>query len=182
MLAGLRSKLTYANVVATLALFLALGGGTFAVAAALKKNSVKSKQIAPDAVKAQEIAPGVVGTEELADAGVSTSKLADAAATAQKIADGSVGGAKLGDMVVRTADAPLPDGTNGAATVRCEPGERVISGGGRVLSGNVDVNIQASHPATEGGGTTPVGWTAFGTNQAGGAGATTVVASVICLQ
>jgi hypothetical protein len=179
MVAGLRSKLTYANVMATIAVLLALGGGSFAYAA-LKKNTVKSKQIAPDAVKEQEIAPGAVGTEELADAGVTTSKLADAAVTAQKIADGSVSGAKLGTLVERTATSPLPDGTNGAATAKCEPGERVISGGARVLSANVDVNIQASTPATEGGNL--VGWTAFGSNQPGGAPATSVVASVICAQ
>ncbi len=46
----MRSRLTYSNVIATLALFLALGGGAVA-ALKLRKNSVGSKQIKPDAVK-----------------------------------------------------------------------------------------------------------------------------------
>lgn len=54
------SKLTYSNVVATLALVLALGGGSFAVAAALKKNSVGSKQIKAKAVRTGDIADNAV--------------------------------------------------------------------------------------------------------------------------
>jgi hypothetical protein len=47
----LRGKLTYANVVATLALFLVLAGGTaFAASEMLPKNSVGSKQIKKAAV------------------------------------------------------------------------------------------------------------------------------------
>lgn len=40
----MRLKLTYANVIATLALFIALGGGAIA-ASQLGKNSVGSKQL-----------------------------------------------------------------------------------------------------------------------------------------
>lgn len=40
----LRLKLTYANVIATIALFLALGGGAWA-ATAFPRNSVGSAQI-----------------------------------------------------------------------------------------------------------------------------------------
>ncbi len=50
----LRSHLTYANVIATLALFLVLAGGAAFAATKLAKNSVKGKQIAPDAVGSSE--------------------------------------------------------------------------------------------------------------------------------
>ena len=43
-MAGFRSHVTYANVIATLALFIALGGGAYA-AIRLPKNSVTAKQI-----------------------------------------------------------------------------------------------------------------------------------------
>src|ERR1700761_2226975 len=47
----LRGKLTYANVVATLALFVALAGGTaFAASKMLPRNSVGAKQIKKEAV------------------------------------------------------------------------------------------------------------------------------------
>jgi hypothetical protein len=53
---GLRERLTYANVVATVALVLAVTGGATAIALSLPKNSVKSKQLAKEAVKTSDIA------------------------------------------------------------------------------------------------------------------------------
>jgi hypothetical protein len=49
--------LTYANVIATLALFLALGGGAYA-AFKLPKNSVGSKQIKANAVNSSKVKDG----------------------------------------------------------------------------------------------------------------------------
>jgi hypothetical protein len=51
----MRPRLTYANVVATLALILALGGGTVYAAIQLGKNDVRSKNIAPGAVQADDL-------------------------------------------------------------------------------------------------------------------------------
>jgi hypothetical protein len=44
----IRSRLSYANVMATIAVFIALGGGAYAVG--LKRNSVGPKQLKPNAV------------------------------------------------------------------------------------------------------------------------------------
>ena len=46
---GIKGRLTFANVVATLALFIALGGGAYA-ATQLPKNSVGAKQLKKEAV------------------------------------------------------------------------------------------------------------------------------------
>ncbi len=62
----LRSKLTYANVMATLAVFIALGGGAYAVS--LAKNSVKSKQIKNGAVKSKDVGNGQIGAADTAPA------------------------------------------------------------------------------------------------------------------
>jgi hypothetical protein len=48
--------LSYANVVATLALFLALSGGVVYAATTLGKNSVKSTNLAANAVTSRSIA------------------------------------------------------------------------------------------------------------------------------
>lgn len=56
----LRSKLTYANVVSTLALFLVLAGGTAFAASRLAKNSVGTQQIKRNAVTAAKIKNGAV--------------------------------------------------------------------------------------------------------------------------
>lgn len=54
-----RGRLTYANVMSTLAVFLVLGGGAYA-AVKIKKDSVKSKQIKAGAVKSAELAGDAV--------------------------------------------------------------------------------------------------------------------------
>ena len=59
MLAGIRNRLSYANVMATIAVFIALGAGAYA--AGLAPNSVKSRHIAPDAVKGTDVNEGTLG-------------------------------------------------------------------------------------------------------------------------
>jgi hypothetical protein len=61
----LRSKLTYANVIATMALFIALGGASYA-AVKLPKNSVGSKQIKDNAVTGAKIKNGAVTGSKIA--------------------------------------------------------------------------------------------------------------------
>jgi hypothetical protein len=59
----LSAKLTYSNVVATLALFLVLAGGTaFAASQALPKNSVGSKQIKKEAVTPPKLSKAAKAT------------------------------------------------------------------------------------------------------------------------
>jgi hypothetical protein len=55
--------LTYSNVMATAAVFIALGGGAYA----LSRGEVESRHIAPDAVKAKHIDFGVRSTPMLAN-------------------------------------------------------------------------------------------------------------------
>lgn len=57
MLARTLSRLTYANVTATIALFLALGGGAYA-ALRVPRNSVGSRQIKANAVNSTKVANG----------------------------------------------------------------------------------------------------------------------------
>jgi hypothetical protein len=56
----LRSKLTYANLVSTLCLFLLLGGGAAFAATKLAKNSVGTKQIKNNAITGAKIKNGAV--------------------------------------------------------------------------------------------------------------------------
>ena len=55
--------LTYSNVVASLALFVALGGTSYAVS----RNSVGTKELKDDAVTSRKIRDGSVSARELAD-------------------------------------------------------------------------------------------------------------------
>jgi hypothetical protein len=59
----LKPHLTYANVVATLALIVAVSGGATAVAVGLGKGSVGPKQLRKGAVRAQELGPVIVRSQ-----------------------------------------------------------------------------------------------------------------------
>ena len=63
MWSRLRGRLTYANVIATLALFLALGGSSYA-ALNLPKNSVGSKQLKANAVTSAKVKAGSLLTSD----------------------------------------------------------------------------------------------------------------------
>jgi hypothetical protein len=60
-----RGKLTYANVTATIALFIALGMGSAWAAGNLGKDTVKSKQIKAGAVRANELADDAVTSSKV---------------------------------------------------------------------------------------------------------------------
>jgi hypothetical protein len=76
----IRKRLTYANVMSSIAVFLVLGGAT-AVAAGLAKNSVGSKQLKKNAVTAAKIKKNAV----------TTSKIKNGAVTGAKVNLGSLG-------------------------------------------------------------------------------------------
>jgi hypothetical protein len=105
-----RPKLNYANVIATIALFVALGGA--AVAAGLPKNSVGTNQIKRGAVTAAKIKRGAVTSGKIAPKGVTAGKLGANAVlpgnlgngiiSTEKISDGAVNAAKIKNGVVTT--------------------------------------------------------------------------------
>jgi hypothetical protein len=63
---GMKDRLTYANVTATLALFVALGGSSYA-AVTLPRNSVGSPQLKTNSVGAAEIKRKAVRSSEISD-------------------------------------------------------------------------------------------------------------------
>ena len=73
---NLRPRLTYANVAATLALILAIGGGTVYAAVKLGKNDVKSKNIAAGAVKKKDLGKNAVTSPKVKDGGIEAEDLA----------------------------------------------------------------------------------------------------------
>jgi hypothetical protein len=91
--AHMRARLSFANVMSVVAVFIALGAGAYA--AGLKKNSVGSKQIKANAVKSAEIADGAVGSTKLGDAAVTGAKLGDGSVSAAKLAPQSVSSSTL---------------------------------------------------------------------------------------
>lgn len=66
MLHRIRTRMSYANVVSTLCLFVLLGGGAYA-AVQLDKNSVKSKHLKNGGVKKRDLARGSVDSRKVVD-------------------------------------------------------------------------------------------------------------------
>jgi hypothetical protein len=73
-LGSVRRRLTYANVMATVAVFLALGGGAYA-ATQLPDRSVGTRQLRRDAVTRSRLADDSVGTTQLVHDGVTLNRL-----------------------------------------------------------------------------------------------------------
>ncbi|HEX3174690.1 MAG TPA: hypothetical protein VHQ43_10805 [Solirubrobacterales bacterium] len=101
----IRPRLTYANVMSSIALFLVLGGASAFAAHKLAKHSVGTKQLKANAVTTaklkrnavttRKIAKNAVGTAKIKAGAVSSEKLAKGAVTAEKIAPGAVSGATI---------------------------------------------------------------------------------------
>jgi hypothetical protein len=91
-------KLNYANVIATIALFVALGGA--AVAAGLPKNSVGTKQLKRGAVKTDDLRRGAVTSGKIRPRAVTAGKLGANAVLPGNLGDGIISSAKLADGAV----------------------------------------------------------------------------------
>lgn len=147
MFRRVRSRLSYANVVATMALFIALGGVSYA-AVVLPANSVGTKQIKANAVTGAKVKNKSLTAADFngsvqGPAGPAGAQGAPGApgkdATAAAIADGSLAGAKLvagavkagqlGAITVREQSITLAAGEGGSAEVSCTTGERLLGGG-----------------------------------------------------
>ncbi len=119
-------KLNYSNVIATIALFVALGGA--AVAAGLPKNSVGPNQLKKGAVTAAKIrkqavtggkiAPGAVGPGKIGPNAIGPGNIGNGAITSAKIGAGAVIANSIKNSVVTTNKL-----NNGAVT-----GQKLASG------------------------------------------------------
>lgn len=96
----IRKRLTYANVTATIAMFLALGGATALAAGQLPRNSVGPRQLQPNAVRTGFLDKNAVRTGKIAFEAVRAGKIAKNAIVTNRLRDGAVTGAKLAGEAV----------------------------------------------------------------------------------
>lgn len=103
----------YADVAATLALFVAMGGTAYAVAtvntADIVNGAVTTPKLHDAAVTTPKLHDGAVMSPKLANGSIITVKLADGSVATAKLIDGSVTNSKLADGSVTTAK--LVDGS-----------------------------------------------------------------------
>ncbi len=114
---NIRPKLSYANVVSTLCLFLLLGGGAYA-AIKLPKNSV--------------------GTKQLKKSAVTAAKIKNRAITGPKIKLSTLGTVPSATRAATAADA---DHAGDADTLQGKGAGAFVGGNGRLLNSRRDLQI-----------------------------------------
>ena len=107
----MRRHLSFANVVSVIALFIALGGGAYAVQVA-KKNSLNSKSIRNNSIRSADVGKGQIRSSDISNGQVSRNGKVSSA----DIGDGQVSSADVADGSLSAADidvASLGDATPG---------------------------------------------------------------------
>ena len=116
----IRSHLSFANLVSLMALFVALGGTTYAAvtlpknsvgARQIKKNGVGASEIKRNAVRSSEVRANAIGGSEIRSNAVAGGDIADNGVGGADIADNAVGGSEIGDGQVGSSEV-----TNNALT------------------------------------------------------------------
>ena len=126
----IRKRLTYANVMSSIAVFLVLSG-----ASAYAAKKIGSNEIKGGAVTAAKIKKSAVTSSKVKARSITTTKIAKAAVTNGKLADDSVGPEKLVPGFV----APTAEKLSRAAN---------ISTGGVVLAGSLGISqANVTHPS-----------------------------------
>jgi len=149
-----RPKLSYANVMSTLAMFVVLGGGVAWAHGKIGTSDLRNQ---------------AVTTPKLANAAAAPSKIRQKAVRTSKLATGAVRSRALANIVERTSSIMVVNGSQNNGTAECEPGEAVISGGAEWDNLNTGVRLQQSRRDGN-------GWNAGGANDSGATRTLTVKA------
>ena len=108
-----KPRLTYANVVSTCALFLALGGGAAYAATKvnsndLAKGAVHTPNVFKRAITSGKLAVGAVHSNQVVDGAVGSKQLADNAVGAKQIANAAIGSKQIGAAAVAPSNLEFP--------------------------------------------------------------------------
>ena len=172
LVSKLRARLTYANVMATVAVFIALGGTSYGIAT----GSIDSREIKNDTVRSKDIRNNQVRSKDVRNFSLLSRDFAPGQLPAgPRGATGPVGpqgpsGAT--NVVVRSNSATVNPNSSLTITNRfvpCASGERATGGGAIILNDSGvptntgDDRLLGSAPANAAGGApsegeTPSGW------------------------
>jgi hypothetical protein len=124
----IRKRLTYANVMSTIAVFFVVGGASALAATELAKNSVGTKQLKGNAVTTGKIKKEAVAAAKIKTGAVGTSKLGPGSVTSEKLGAGSVTGEKLGAAAVDASKLGKAAVTNEKLADNSVTGAKVADG------------------------------------------------------
>jgi hypothetical protein len=148
---SVRKRLTYANVMSSIAVFLVLAGGTAFAASHLGKESVGTKQLKKEAVTAAKLKNGAVSGSKIAPGAVDASKINAAGLTVPNAAH-----AGTADSATNAGHAGTADSATNATNATNADNAGALGGvpaSGYARNQLEAVNIVgvAGEPALEGG-------------------------------
>jgi len=170
VLARFRRLLSFSNVVACLALFIALGGSVYAAGKIsgkqIKRNSLPGNRIKPKTIPSNRIKPkSITGRQVKADSLTGTQ-------INEKTLAGVSAAALNGIHYQATTTSLPPFGRSGSATANCPPGS-YVTGGGATVSNSEAATVNDSGPSP-----LRTGWTATGFSWSGRG---TMTVTAICV-
>jgi hypothetical protein len=134
LFARLRKRLTFANLTSTLALFVALGGTSYAAisvgSAEIRTGAVGKSEIRTNAVGKSEASTGSIGKSEIRRSAVGRSEIATDGVAKSEIGKNAVGTDELADGGIELAD--LSAASRAAVTL----GRAMVSSAGAAAGGN----------------------------------------------
>jgi hypothetical protein len=161
-------SITFSNVIALLALFIALGGSVYAASNKIDGSQIKAKslpgnRLVPGSVAATQIKKGAIGEPQIKAGAVNAKQIRSGAITGTQIKAGSLGATQINQTTLTgisaanihtvqyvTSTVTLVPGskTGTSATATCPNGMKVI-GGGVTLSSKEFGSILESAPNAE---------------------------------
>jgi hypothetical protein len=143
LIARIAKSLTFSNVIACLALFIALGGSVYAA------NRISGKQIRKSSLPGNRIKPKTIPSNRVKPNSLTGKQINEKTLT-------GVSAAALADVQYQAVTGDLPQGRNGTLTANCPAGYYAI-GGGATLSNDERGAVNSSGPSP-----LRTGWTATG--------------------
>lgn len=128
---SIRKRITYANVMSSIAVFLVLGGASALAASHLGKNSVGSKQLKKNAVT----------TAKIKNDAVTTSKIKNGAVSGAKINLGSLGTVPSASHATTADSAGRANSADSAGNANTVGGQSVTKVFKTLLPGQSDVTV-----------------------------------------
>ena len=166
----IRKAITFSNVIAVIALFLAMGGGVYAASNKINGKQIKAKslpgnRLKPKSVTAKQIKPNAITGRQIRAGSLTGKQVVGSSLTG--VAASSLGAVHYASVIVSLGRGGMV-GPSGTAI--CPAGQKVIGGGATVSDDNI-AYVNDSGPTEDRGGWTATGWS-------GGDGQTMTVTAI----